>query len=130
MICTYPQVIFIQIRRKGGCKLEGVFVIQAHSSAGSESPCGRPGRVSSIYFLTRPVFSLKFALTMLCVTIKFSFWASSPKPCILGYKLLYKSYINVMIANILIYRRSLSELPGPRYKFCHPETAKSQKIFK
>ena len=105
-------------------------MIKAHSSAGSESPCGRRGHVSSIYFLTRPVFSLKFALTRLCVTIKFSFWALSPKPCILGYKLLHKSYINVMIANILLYRKSLSELPGPKYKFCRPETAKSQKISK
>ena len=34
--------------RKGGSRLEGVFVIQAHSSAGSESPCGRPGHVSGI----------------------------------------------------------------------------------
>ena len=34
--------------RKGGSRLEGVFVIQAHSSAGSESPCGRPRHVSSI----------------------------------------------------------------------------------
>ena len=104
-------------------------MIQADNSAGSESPCGRPGHVSSIYFLKRPVFSLKFALTMLCVTMIFSFWALSPKPCILGYKLLHKSYINVMIANILLYRKSLSELPGPKYKFCHSETAKFQKIF-
>ena len=30
--------------RNGGSRLEGVFVIKAHSSAGSEIPCGRPGR--------------------------------------------------------------------------------------
>ena len=121
--------------RKGRSRLEGVFVIKAHSSAGSESPCGWPGRQAMClaYISSQDQcseFSLKFALTMLCVTIKFSFWALSPKPCILGYKLLHKSYINVMIANILLYRKSLSELPGPKYKFCRPETAKSQKISK
>ena len=33
--------------------MEGVFVIQAHRSVGSVSPCRRPGCVFSIYFLTR-----------------------------------------------------------------------------
>ena len=56
-----------------GSRVEGVFVIQAHRSVGSGSPCRRPGCVFSIYFLTRSVLSLKFALTMPCVNIKFSF---------------------------------------------------------
>ena len=54
--------------------MEGVFVIQAHRSVGSGSPCRRPACVFSIYFLvTRSVLSLKFALTMPCVNIEYSF---------------------------------------------------------
>ena len=56
-----------------GNRVEGVFVIQAHHSVGSGSPCRRPACVFSIYFLTRSVLSLKFALTMPCVNIKYSF---------------------------------------------------------
>ena len=52
---------------------EEVFVIQAHRSVGSGSPCRSPGCVFSIYFLTGSVLSLRFALTMPCVNIKFSF---------------------------------------------------------
>ena len=56
-----------------GNRVEGVFVIQAHRSIGSGSPCRRPACVFSIYFLTRSVLSQKFALTMPCVNIKYSF---------------------------------------------------------
>ena len=47
--------------------------VQAHRSVGSGSPCRRPGCVFSIYFLTRSVLSLKFALARPCVNIKYSF---------------------------------------------------------
>ena len=40
----------------------------------------------------------------------------NPKIGVLGHMLLHKSYINVAIANILVYRKSLYDLPEPKYK--------------
>ena len=49
-------------------------------------------------------------------TIKISFSRLSRKVSILKYMLLYKSNINVAIANILLGRKCLSDLQKPRYE--------------
>ena len=43
------------------------------------------------------------------------FSAIFPKITILRYILLHKLYINVTIRHILMYRKSLYDLPGPKY---------------
>ena len=44
------------------------------------------------------------------------FSAIFPKISNLRYMLLHKLYINVTIRHILMYRKSLYDLPGPKYK--------------
>ena len=46
---------------------------------------------------------------------KISFLTISSNISILGHMLLHKSYINVAITNILLYRKSRYDLPGPKY---------------
>ena len=53
---------------------------------------------------------------------KIGFQTISPKINTLRYMLLHKSYINMAIANIFLYRKSLYDLPGRKYKI-----AKNQK---
>ena len=48
----------------------------------------------------------------------FSFSPITPKVCILEHMFLHNTYINVAIAHILLYRKSLYDLPGPKYKKC------------
>ena len=47
---------------------------------------------------------------------KISFLRFHRKLRVLGYMLLHNSYINVVIANILLYRMSLYDLQKPKYK--------------
>ena len=47
---------------------------------------------------------------------KNSYLAISPKISILGHVLLHNMYINVAIANILLYSKSLYDLPGLKYQ--------------
>ena len=47
---------------------------------------------------------------------KISFLAISSKITILGHMLLHKLYINVAIANILLYPKSFYDLPEPKYQ--------------
>ena len=49
---------------------------------------------------------------------KISFLWFSRKISILAYMLIHKSNINVAIANILLYWKSLYDLQKPRYNFC------------
>ena len=49
---------------------------------------------------------------------KISFLRISQEISILEHMLLHKSYINMAIANILVYSKSLHDLPRPRYKKC------------
>ena len=47
---------------------------------------------------------------------KNSYLAISPKVSILGHVLLHNLYINVAIAKILLYSKSLYDLPEPKYQ--------------
>ena len=49
---------------------------------------------------------------------KNSFWQISRKPSDLACMLLHNSYINVIIAHILVYSKSLYDLRGPSWHFC------------
>ena len=44
------------------------------------------------------------------------FSAIFPKISILRYMLIYKLYINMAIRHMLVYRNSLYDLAGPKYK--------------
>ena len=45
-----------------------------------------------------------------------SFSPISPSLITLGHMLIHNFYINVLIALILVYRNSMEDLPGPKYK--------------
>ena len=62
-----------------------------------------------------------------CERWKISFSRFSRKVSILGYKLLHKFNINVDIANILVYQKSLYDLPGPSCKNIKKESGRGQK---
>ena len=47
---------------------------------------------------------------------KISFSRISQEVSIFGHMLLHKLYINMAIANILVYPKSLYDLPGPKYE--------------
>ena len=58
---------------------------------------------------------------------KISFSRFYRKISILGYMLLHKSNINVAIANILLYRKSLYDLPRRKYKIIKNWCGRGQK---
>ena len=63
-------------------------------------------------------FSIKCVKTDFSIATveKNRFFAISSKLKVLGYMVLYKSATNLIIANILLYRKSLYNLQKPKYK--------------
>ena len=57
-------------------------------------------------------------LSKFCIVLleKIRFLAITLKINILGHMLLHKLYINVAIANILLYPKSFYDLPEPKYQ--------------
>ena len=62
--------------------------------------------------------SIKIAHFLASRDQKISFSRISQEISILEHMLLRKSYINMAIANILVYSKSLYDLPRPRHEKC------------
>ena len=62
--------------------------------------------------------SIKIAHFFASLDQKISFSRISQEISILEHMLLHKLYVNMAIANILVYSKSLYDLPRPRYEKC------------
>ena len=81
------------------------------------------GKVSTTFLAEDIEISWNFLLA----DRKIGFSTISLKPSTFGHMLLHKSYINVAIANIFLYRKSLYDLPGRKYKIPKKSKGRGQK---
>ena len=71
----------------------------------------------SFYDLPGPIYVPQIVQILCRDYPEFGFLVINPKLGVLSHMLLHKSYINMAIANILLYQKGFYDLHRPRYGF-------------